>query len=861
MALLESGLPHSDENVGFCRELRALGRYGLKRESPGRWYEVWERSMRWLSFSDFVCFMEYLELDRPESLRFWLPRRKALARVANYLQKVADGELDELIINLPPRVGKLLSDDTPVLTTEGWKRHGDLAVGDYVFSPDGMPTRVVAVHPKHHTTHTVTFSDGSKFDCHFRHEWRVYDRADQSWKTIETQQIAKRVSYGPQEHVRGHRYRYQIEIPAPLQGIERNLPVPPYTFGAWLGDGHNKQPRVTGDRRDRAIVERIEADGYELVHEYTHKTTGVMTYDFGYRMKKDLNKLGFCYSDRRVPKRIPTEYLTASVEQRLALLAGLLDTDGCLRRSERRYDFTTSEKTLRDDVETLLSTFGWRVSVKECEPRTSTSGITAKRPWWVVSFSPTIEIPTVLERKHLAEFSKQRRMSIVSIEESEHKQGNCITVERDGMYLVGKHLVPTHNTSIVMFWLVWMMGRDPDKSCLYTSYSDTVTSAFYRGVREILNDPYTYRYGDIFPMAPVVETNARDTTINLQRKKRYATLTCRSIDGTLNGACDASGAMIGDDLCSGIEEARSRQRMENLNAKVNNDWLSRRKKGCPVVWMGTRWSLHDPMGVRENLLANDARFSDVRWHKVSIPALDKREGSNFVMPYGVGFSRQDYLQVRAQFERQDDMASWLAMYQQQPVERQGAVFDPRDMRTFTGDVPEGRVFMAVDPAFGGGDYTAAPVCVDNGQDVYVPWVVFSDSEKDVTMPLLADAVAQYKVELVQFEANKMLESYVDEFRRLLRARNIRCTVTMEPASTKVSKEERIHGRAPDIRRHFVFLDGNERPRDYERFMQQVYSFTSQGRVKHDDAPDSLAMAAGMVYRFSDSRVETFRRPW
>lgn len=522
MALLESGLPHSKENVGFCAELRSLGRYGINRESPGRWYEVWERSMRWMAFSDFVCFMEYLELDRPESLRFWLPRRKPLARVAKYLQKVTDGELDELIINLPPRVGK---------------------------------------------------------------------------------------------------------------------------------------------------------------------------------------------------------------------------------------------------------------------------------------------------------------------------------------------------TSIVMFWLVWMMGRDPDKSCLYTSYSDTVTSAFYRGVREVLNDPYTYRYADVFPMAPVVETNARDTTINLQRKKRYATLTCRSIDGTLNGACDASGAMIGDDLCSGIEEARSRQRMETLNAKVNNDWLSRRKKGCPVVWMGTRWSLHDPMGVRENLLATDARFADVRWHKVSIPALDSREGSNFVMPYGVGFSRQDYLQVRAQFERQDDMASWLAMYQQQPVERQGAVFDPRDMRTFTGDVPEGRVFMAVDPAFGGGDYTAAPVCVDTGQDVYVPWVVFSDSEKDVTMPMLADAIAQFKVEHVQFEANRMLESYVEEFRRLLKSRNIRCTVTMEPASTKVSKDERIHGRAPDIRRHFLFLDGNERPRDYERFMQQVYSFTSQGRVKHDDAPDSLAMAAGMVYRFSDNKVQTFKRPW
>lgn len=860
LTLLENSGIRDEDSLKHGRRLRDLGRHGISRTSPEKWYDVWERSMRWLAFSEFETFMEYLEIDRPEESRFWIPRRKPLARVATALQDVADGKLDELIINLPPRTGKLLADDTPVLTTKGWKNHGDLVVGDYVFSPDGKPTKVIAVHPKHHTTHTVTISDGSKFECHFRHEWRVFDRADQSWKTIETQQIAKRVSYGPKEHVRDHRYRYQIEIPKPLQGMEKALPVPPYVFGAWLGDGSNRQPRINGDKRDRAIVDRIESCGYKVVHTYAHKTTGVITYDFNSHLRKDLQELGFCYTGRTVEKGIPEEYLTASLEQRLQLLAGLIDTDGTLVRKEHRYKFTTSEQRLRDDVETLVTSFGWRVHVQEYKPKTSSSGIVGKKPYWVVSFNPTFEIPCVLERKQLTEFSKQRRMSIISIEESEHKQGNCITVERDGMYLVGKHLTPTHNTSITMFWLVWMMGRDPEKSHLYTSFSDTVTSAFYRGVREIVEDPYTYRYADIFPLSPVVSTNAKDNTLDLQRKKRYSTLTCRSIDGTLNGACDASGAMIGDDLCSGIEEAKSPSRMDNLNAKVNNDWLSRRKQGCPVVWMGTRWSLQDPMGRREKILTDDANFQKVRWRKVSIPALDSQEQSNFVMPYGVGFSRQDYRRIRAQFERDEDMASWLAMYQQQPVERQGAVFDPAKLRTFSGDVPEGRVFMAVDPAFGGGDFTAAPICVDTGEDVYIPAVVFSDAEKDITMPLLADAVLDWKVEKVQFEANKMLQSYVDEFRRLLRARGIRITVTSQPASTRYSKADRIHDKAPDIRRHFLFLEPNDRPRDYTRFMQQVYAFTSKGGMKHDDAPDSLAMAASMVYRFQNDRAEVFRRP-
>lgn len=416
-------------------------------------------------------------------------------------------------------------------------------------------------------------------------------------------------------------------------------------------------------------------------------------------------------------------------------------------------------------------------------------------------------------------------------------------------------------STIVAYWLSWDSGRNPEKSHLYTSFSSPVTKAFYTGLLEVMKDPITYRYGEVFPNSPVVSTDANDETINLGRKKRYASITCRSIDGTLNGACDASGAMVGDDLCSGIEEAKNPLRLENLNGKVNNDWLSRRKQGCPIVWMGTRWSLGDPMGVRERLLREDKKFASVRWKKIAIPALDRHDQSNFSMPYGVGFSRADYQRVRAQFERQDDVASWLAMYQQSPIERHGAVFDQSELRTFSGKVPKGRVFMAVDPAFGGGDFTASPICVDDGSDVYVPAVVFSDKEKDVTLPMLAKAVAQWHVETVQFEASKMLQSYVDEFRDLLRRNGIRTTVITKPADTRQSKDERIVGKAPDIRQHFVFLDRDQRGRDYERFMEQVCAFTSQAKVRHDDAPDSLAMAAGMVYHWEDNKAFAFRRPF
>ena len=414
-------------------------------------------------------------------------------------------------------------------------------------------------------------------------------------------------------------------------------------------------------------------------------------------------------------------------------------------------------------------------------------------------------------------------------------------------------------SGIVTMFVSWMAGRDPDRSNLYSSFSSTVTKAFYDGLLEVMQDSYTYRWAEVFPMAPIVKKNALDETIDLRRPKKYSTVTCRSIDGTLNGACDASGVMVADDLCSGIEEASSEDRMAKLNSKVANDWLSRRKQGCSVIWMGTRWSIRDPMGAREESLRNDPEFSKVRWRKVSVPALDSHDQSNFVMPYGVGFSSTDYKMIRAQFERQDEMASWLAMYQQSPVERQGALFDDAKLRTFDGDVPKGRVFMAVDPAFGGGDFTASPICVDTGEDVYVPAVVFSDGEKDQTMPMLADAIAAWHVQRVHFEANKTLQSYIDEFRRLLRERGIRTTVTTSPAQPNLSKADRIRGRAPDIRQHFVFLERDRRDRAYSRYMEQVCAFTSRGKVAHDDAPDSLAMAASMVFRFESQRASVFER--
>ena len=826
----------------------------------GRFFDLYKRSLLFDSVSDFDAYLQYLEINRPAKERFYLPRRRIMKKVVDALQELADDHLDELFLSMPPRVGKLLSDDTPILTTKGWKNHGDLVVGDYVFSPNGKPVKVIAVHPKAETTHTVTFTNGTAIDCHFRHEWQVFDRRFGKVRTLETQEMIGKLENGKKhgEH-RGHRYNFQILQRAPLEGVPVDLKVKPYTFGAWLGDGHNIQPRVTGI--DEEIIKAIEEDGYTIKHEYVHSLTGVKTTEFS-GLQEGLNQYNMCFNRKRTDKYIPDDYLIAPMKDRLNLLAGLLDTDGCLRTKERRYDFTTSDEALKVSFTKLIATFGWRCSVTEHIPRKSSSGVEGKKTYWTISFNPDIYIPCRLIRKQLFAYSQPRRIAISSIEESKHKPGNCITVEGDGMYLAGYDMIPTHNTTILMFYLTWILGRDSELSNLYSAYSDVITKALYNGVLEIIEDPVTYLWHDVFPEARIVSTNSADETLNLDRRKRYPSLTARSLYGTLNGACDCRGMLISDDLISGIEEAMNKDRLVSAWAKVDNNLIPRARETAKILWCGTRWSMIDPIGVRLDLLENDPEYKTRRVANINLPALDADDESNFEYDYGVGFSTGYYRQRRASFERNNDTASWAAQYQGDPIEREGALFTPEGLRYYNGVLPEGepdRVFMAVDPAFGGGDYVSGPIACQYGEDLYICDVVFDNGDKKVTQPLIADAIVRNGVQAAQFEATKATEAYKEGVEALLKQKKIRLNITTKAAPTDKAKYQRIFDCAPDIRDHMIFLESGKRSKAYSLFMQNVLSYKTLGKNKNDDGPDSLTMLWNMT-RFAP-KVEVFKRPF
>ena len=169
------------------------------------------------------------------------------------------------------------------------------------------------------------------------------------------------------------------------------------------------------------------------------------------------------------------------------------------------------------------------------------------------------------------------------------------------------------------------------------------------------------------------------------------------------------------------------------------------------------------------------------------------------------------------------------------------------MRFFNGVLPDGdpdRIFMAVDPAWGGGDFVASPVCVRFDKDIYVVDVVYNNGDKKITQPLVVEKAIKHNVAAMRIEATKMTAEYADGIDEELKNRGPRVNVEKSTKHyTGNGKAQRIFDKAPDIREHFVFLEAGKRTKEYEMFMQNVYSFSINGKNKNDDAPDSLAMAA------------------
>lgn len=429
-------------------------------------------------------------------------------------------------------------------------------------------------------------------------------------------------------------------------------------------------------------------------------------------------------------------------------------------------------------------------------------------------------------------------------------------------------------TQIVKMGNLWFGSNRPERSNLYSAYSDKITGGFYDGTYELITDP-TYTYAELFPQniekKPI--TDGKDLTIDLVRKKTYPTFTMRSIYGTLNGACDCDGLGIYDDLFSGIDEALSEDRQNTVWGKFDNNFMPRIKPGkAKLLGIGTRWAPKDVQGRRLELLNNDPEYADIRHREIIIPALDENGESNFDYPYKLGYTTLDYKRRMASFENNDDMASWLAQYQQEPIERKGQMFNIDNMNFFNPAEIEGirpdRIFAANDPAYGGGDFVSMPICYEIDGTHYVVDVVYNDGEKDVTIPEVASRIENHldkfenKTAEVHFEETKTTSGYRTECEKTWQTDGYPVNTTHDPADNKTAKMDRIKNHAPDIRKLY-FVDMKYQSKEYRKYFQNILSCTYEGKMKHDDGVDSTAQLCDMIYgnKRARAKAEAIQNPF
>ena len=813
----------------------------------------------------FESYLFYMEKNRKYEKRFYIPRRCTLKTVVDDLQRLENDELDMYGLSLPARTGKALADNTPVLTRSGWKNHGDLCVGDEVIGQDGLFKKVMYVHPKCNMEYCVTFSDGEQIVCHGNHEWNVEERTG-TGKGLSETIISTSDMVGREIMTDGHR-RYAAQRKEVVVGEYKDLAVDPYTLGAWLGDGTNKEPRIANPLMDKAIIDKIVANGGEIAWVNIHKITGVYYYCFR-GLRQQLQKYGMCHSRKATPKHIPEEYLTASIEQRLELLAGLLDTDGTLPKGEnRRYHFSTTSEQLRDDFISLVSTFGWRTCVVSYAPRVSSSGVHGRKTVYNIGFNPTFHIPCQVERKQMREFSKPRHVTIEKIERiGEGIQGNCVTVE-GGIYCVGRTLKPTHNSTVGVFFLTWIGLKKPNSHSAAGGHSGMLAKRIFVGYRDLVTTPeYTFAelFTDIHPeyKKPVehISSDPAEFTINLGDPDAFSTITCRGADASWTGVIDISGSpnngmddvgyLYVDDLIRDREHSMSSTRMENTYQQYLNTMRDRCNDRAKVILIATRWNVYDVIGREErNNEGNDRAFFR------KIPALDENDKSNFRYEYH-GFSSRFYMEMREQLDKPE----WFAKYQQEPFIREGLLFAVEQLRFFDGNVPDRqkKVVAALDPAFGKGDYLSMPICFDYGDtDKYIVDWIYDSRTQGFTVPEIVDKIEEHFVMELKVEKNNGGDLMADSIEKEMQERGVNhCKVIRASAPVKMSKEDKIGAYSDFVKRYFQFLlpkrwtetdDVMYKASDqYRKAIDALITYSPEGKNDHDDAPDAITQLAMML---------------
>lgn len=426
----------------------------------------------------------------------------------------------------------------------------------------------------------------------------------------------------------------------------------------------------------------------------------------------------------------------------------------------------------------------------------------------------------------------------------------------DKLDLLGISLPPgVGKTTLAIFYLTWLAGKYPDEPILTGSHSNAFARGVYDECLRILDQGGEYLWHDVFPGVFVVDTNAKDCRIDVGKRKRFETLEFTSIGTGNAGLYRAMQLLYCDDLVSGIEVALSKERLDKLWETYTTD-LRQRKIGdhCKELHIATRWSVHDVIGRLERQYEGSDRVLFI-----TVPALNDDDESNFDYAGGVGFNTEFYHEQRSIMED----ASWRALYMNQPIEREGQLYHPNDLRRFF-DLPDSEpdsVVAVCDTKAKGSDYAFMPIMYLYGNDCYIADCICDNGDPGIVEERIAQCLVKHKVNACQFESNSAGWHIAEKIQG--RVRDLGGFTHITTKTTTTNKETKIIVNAPAVKERCLFWDQTKiKPNtDYGRAINMLCSYTLAGKNKHDDVPDGMAMAVLYLETLTAGKAEVFRRPW
>lgn len=366
-------------------------------------------------------------------------------------------------IEVSRKQGKALSLDTVIPTPSGWTTMGELKEGDYVLGRDGFPTQVTFITPIQYNRncYKITFEDGEQIIADADHQWLIRQK-DNKERVLTTKDLLhfKR----ERKDAKGTEYLYRVPMNKPLDLPYKELPIHPYVLGLWLGDGTSKKPEFTVCEDDLEMYEPLKDiyGDYKLHRDSRNTKTLTVSFTGDRGQNNSILRNQLIQAGVFGNKHIPSEYLRASKEQRLALLQGLMDTDGCISKSGQ-CEFIQKSNIISDGLCELLSSLGIKynrvkkiptINGKECNEVNRITFFTDKS-------LPCFRLKRKYDRLKESLNKRMLYKSIVDITKVDSVPVKCIQVDnKDSLYLAGKHFTVTHNTALAAALCLYYLIAD-----------------------------------------------------------------------------------------------------------------------------------------------------------------------------------------------------------------------------------------------------------------------------------------------------------------------------------------------------------------------------------------------------------------